>query len=65
MLGHHGCGSGLRHANDRVQYVRPGTVAVAAALTGKLRPFGQRVGIIISGGNVAPETYATILAQGA
>lgn len=47
-------------------FVEPtGAVAVAAALTGKLRPFGQRVGIIISGGNVAPETYATILAQGA
>lgn len=45
-------------------FVEPtGAVAVAAALTGKLRPFGQRIGIIISGGNVAPETYAAILTQ--
>jgi threonine dehydratase len=45
-------------------FVEPtGAVAVAAALTGKLRPYGDRIGVIISGGNVAPDTYAEILAQ--
>jgi threo-3-hydroxy-L-aspartate ammonia-lyase len=38
-----------------------GAVAAAAALTGKLRPFGQRVGVILSGGNVAPETLCDVL----
>jgi threonine dehydratase len=41
-----------------------GAVAVAAALTGKLNRFGRRIGVIISGGNVAPETLCAILAEG-
>jgi threo-3-hydroxy-L-aspartate ammonia-lyase len=40
-----------------------GAVAAAAALTGKLRPFGQRVGVILSGGNVAPDTLRDVLAD--
>jgi len=40
-----------------------GAVAVAAALTGKLRPYGQHIGVMISGGNVAPDTYAAVLSQ--
>ncbi len=40
-----------------------GAVAAAAALTGKLQPFGQHVGVILSGGNVAPETLCAALAQ--
>lgn len=39
-----------------------GAVAAAAALTGKLRPFGRRVGVILSGGNVAPDVLAAVLA---
>ena len=40
-----------------------GAVAVAAALTGKLNRFGRRIGVIISGGNVAPDTLSAILAE--
>jgi threonine dehydratase len=39
-----------------------GAVAAAAALSGKLRPFGRRIGVILSGGNVAPETLREVLA---
>jgi threonine dehydratase len=39
-----------------------GAVAAAAALTGKLRPYGHKVGIILTGGNIAPETLAAVLA---
>ncbi|HLY31971.1 MAG TPA: threonine/serine dehydratase [Ktedonobacterales bacterium] len=39
-----------------------GAVAAAAALTGKLRRYGSRAGIILSGGNVAPETLRDVLA---
>jgi threonine dehydratase len=38
-----------------------GAVAAAAALTGKLRPFGKRVGVVLSGGNVAPETLMEVV----
>jgi threonine dehydratase len=38
-----------------------GAVAVAAALTGKLNRFGSRVGVIVSGGNVAPEMLCEVL----
>ena len=38
-----------------------GVVAAAAALAGKLAPFGRRAGIIISGGNVAPEVLSSVL----
>ncbi len=41
-----------------------GAVAVAAAMTGKLNRFGRRIGVIVSGGNVAPETLSEILAEG-
>jgi threo-3-hydroxy-L-aspartate ammonia-lyase len=40
-----------------------GAVPVAAALSGKLRPFGERVGIIVSGGNVAPDVLSAVLAE--
>lgn len=39
-----------------------GAVAAAAAFTGKLNRFGERIGIIISGGNVAPDMLREILA---
>jgi threonine dehydratase len=39
-----------------------GAVAAAAALTGKLRPYGARAGVILSGGNVEPEALAGVLA---
>jgi threo-3-hydroxy-L-aspartate ammonia-lyase len=38
-----------------------GAVAAAAALTGKLRPYGTRAGIILSGGNVAPDVLRYVL----
>lgn len=38
-----------------------GAVAAAAVLAGKLRPYGQRVGIILSGGNIEPSAIATLL----
>lgn len=38
-----------------------GAVAVAAALTGKLNRYGRHIGVIISGGNVAPDTLCEIL----
>ncbi|HEU5348418.1 MAG TPA: pyridoxal-phosphate dependent enzyme [Ktedonobacterales bacterium] len=40
-----------------------GAVAAAAALSGKLRRFGQRVGIILSGGNVEPEVLARVFME--
>lgn len=40
-----------------------GAIAVAAALSGKLRRFGQRAGVIISGGNVEPEVLARVLLE--
>lgn len=36
-------------------------VAAAAALSGKLRPYGKRAGIILSGGNVAPDVLRDLL----
>ncbi len=38
-----------------------GTLAVAAALAGKLRRFGERGGLILSGGNVAPDVLCDVL----
>lgn len=40
-----------------------GAVAVAAAMTGKLNQYGARIGVIISGGNVAPDTLCEILTE--
>ena len=40
-----------------------GAVAAAAALSGKLGRFGQRAGIILSGGNVEPEVLARVLEE--
>ena len=40
-----------------------GAVAAAAALSGKLRRFGQRAGIILSGGNVEPDVLARVLVE--
>jgi threonine dehydratase len=39
-----------------------GAVAAAAALSGKLAPYGSRAGVILSGGNVAPEVLCDVLA---
>lgn len=41
-----------------------GSVAVAAALTGKLRPYGQRAGIVLSGENIDPSVLSTLLMNG-
>jgi len=38
-----------------------GAVAAAAALTGKLRRYGLRAGVVLSGGNVAPEMLCDVL----
>lgn len=38
-----------------------GAVAAAAALHGKLRRYGSRAGVILSGGNVTPELLAEVL----
>ena len=40
-----------------------GAVAAAAALHGKLRRYGKRAGIILSGGNVTPDLLAQVLAE--
>jgi threonine dehydratase len=39
-----------------------GAVAAAAALSGKLRPYGSRIGVVLSGGNVAPDVLRAVLA---
>ena len=41
-----------------------GAVAAAAALSGKLRRFGSRAGVILSGGNVAPDVLCDVLRAG-
>jgi threonine dehydratase len=38
-----------------------GAVPAAAALFGKLRPFGKRAGLILSGGNVEPSVLGEVL----
>ncbi len=38
-----------------------GAVAAAAILTGKLRHYGKRAGVILSGGNVAPKVLREVL----
>ena len=40
-----------------------GAVGVAAALSGRLRRYGSRAGVIISGGNVAPDALAAVLTE--
>jgi threonine dehydratase len=40
-----------------------GAVTAAAALSGKLRRFGPRAGLILSGGNVAPDILASIFSE--
>ena len=40
-----------------------GAVAAAAALTSKLNGYGKRIGVILSGGNVAPETLCEVLGR--
>ena len=41
-----------------------GAVGLAAALAGKIDLKGKRVGIVLSGGNVDPDQFAQILAEG-
>jgi threo-3-hydroxy-L-aspartate ammonia-lyase len=40
-----------------------GAVTAAAALFGKLRPYGARAGVILSGGNVAPSVLCDVLSE--
>jgi len=56
----------MRFAFERLKLVvEPGgSVALAAALSGKLDLKGKRVGLILSGGNVDPEQFANILLEG-
>ena len=42
-----------------------GAVALAAVLSGKLPAAGRTVAVVLSGGNVAPDTFATALAASA
>ncbi len=42
-----------------------GAVALAAVLSGKLPAAGRTVAVVLSGGNVAPDTFATALAAAA
>jgi threo-3-hydroxy-L-aspartate ammonia-lyase len=41
-----------------------GAVSAAAALFGKLRPYGAHAGVILSGGNVAPDVLCGVLGDG-
>ena len=41
-----------------------GAVALAALLAGKVDPAYERVGIVMSGGNVDPDLFARIVAGG-
>jgi threonine dehydratase len=44
------------------QVVEPsGACALAALLTGQVRPVGTRVGVILSGGNISPERFIELL----
>jgi threonine dehydratase len=40
-----------------------GCLAAAAVLEGALELRGQRVGVIVSGGNVGPQRYAELIAS--
>jgi len=40
-----------------------GAVVASAALSGKLTPYGSRAGLILSGGNVAPDVLCQVLAE--
>jgi threo-3-hydroxy-L-aspartate ammonia-lyase len=40
-----------------------GAVVAAAAFSGKLAPYGSRAGLILSGGNVAPDVLREVLAE--
>ncbi len=53
----------MRYLLQRMKLVvePTGAVAAAAALSGKLRPYGKRAGVIISGGNVAPDVLCEVL----
>ena len=57
----------MRYAFETLKLVvEPGgCVGLAALLAGKLDVAGQRVGIVLSGGNVDPAAYAAILSEGA
>ena len=55
----------MRFAFERLKLVvePSGGSALAALLAGKIDVRGQRVGVVISGGNVDPNRYAQILAE--
>ncbi len=56
----------MRFAFERLKLViePSGAAGLAAVLQAKVDVRGQRVGVIISGGNVDPKAYAAILASG-
>ncbi len=56
----------MRFAFERLKLVvePSGAAALAALLAGKLALRGRRVGIVVSGGNVDPARYASILTGG-
>jgi threonine dehydratase len=55
----------MRYLLQRLKLVvePTGAVVAAAALTGKLTPYGARAGVILSGGNVAPDVLGAVLAE--
>ena len=47
------------------QVVEPsGACALAALLCGEVQPVGQRVGVILCGGNISLERFTDLLQQG-
>jgi threonine dehydratase len=53
----------MRYLLQRLKLVvePTGAVPAAAALFGKLTPYGSRAGVILSGGNVAPDVLCDVL----
>ena len=46
------------------QVVEPsGACALAALLTGAVKPAGNRIGVILSGGNISPERFVALMEQ--
>jgi threonine dehydratase len=57
--------AGMRFAFDRLKVVLEpsGASALAALLAGRVRLPGQRVGVVLSGGNVGADRFAQLLAE--
>ena len=57
----------MRFAAQRLKIViePAGATVIAAAMTRRIPSKAKRIGVIVSGGNVDPETFATLCARGA